>query len=88
MSTTIASKSAIKFSLFDWQGVVPEREEVELRIHPETGAERTVQGTPTYLLGEDHPLTAVFGAFANEPLWDDWMESIQQARNEHDKSED
>lgn len=40
-----------------------------------------------YPLGENHPLAVVFGAFDNEPLWDDWMAAINEYRQQEDERE-
>jgi hypothetical protein len=41
-----------------------------------------------YPLGENHPLVAVFGAFDDEPFFDDWMKAIQEYREEVNARED
>lgn len=40
-----------------------------------------------YPLGENHPLASVFGAFDDEPLWDDWMRAINEYRQEENARE-
>ena len=48
-----------------------------LKRSPEVAASMS-----SYPLGENHPLVSSFGAFENEPLWDDLMRAVHENRRE------
>lgn len=42
---------------------------------------------PHETIGENHPLASILGVFDDEPLWDEWMASIAEYRQEVTASE-
>jgi len=89
MSSAIAEARVTKYALFNHGGSFPDNRVIGIG-YEQTNAGRTVQATPVslYPLGRNHPLGVVFGALENEPLWNDWIESIEEYRRDKDQSED
>jgi hypothetical protein len=40
-----------------------------------------------YPLGDNHPLISTFGAFEDEPLWDDLIRAMEENRRERHEQE-
>jgi hypothetical protein len=64
-----------------------ESDRVEPSAYEDTESIAIDARVSVYPLGENHPLAVVFGAFDNEPLWDDWMAAINEYRQQEDERE-
>ena len=52
-----------------------------------TVATASIGALRVFPIPDDHPLASVFGAFNDEPLWDDWMRAIREYRDEENAKE-
>ncbi|MBV9850360.1 MAG: hypothetical protein JO250_11855 [Armatimonadetes bacterium] len=54
------------------------KETIQERPHPE------VAGSGNGSAGKDHPLASSAGVFADDPLWDEFIQAMEEARCEID----